>query len=458
MKPSSLALKTWVIVMVLASLLTACGGSDDSDDVFADDPSSTAMPEPSPDPGSGTPDPTPTPDPTMSPDPTMTPVPTMTPEPQAAPMPITLRATDIGNTLVASASVNVLVQNGNDVQTQFLNKNGMTLYVWDQDSVRDSNCNGGCIAVWPPLVADTNAMAVPPFSVIERDDGTNQWALRDMPIYFYVSDTAPGDINGEGVNSWHVALSQPTAVDTFMDAQGDYLVAYGNVSVAVTDGGNTQFVAQRQDKTGFALYTFDTDPAGQSVCNDSCAAVWPPLLADSGDNASEPYSLISRQMDQNGGTALQWAYHGKPLYFYAGDANAGETSGRSLTNWTLSRPQPWKVMGGSLFASGRTEVADFVSNAEQIGARNKDGYALYVWGNDTPNQTSSCTGSCLAAWPALMAHEGAEALAPYSLIPRAATGELQWALNGMPLYFYIDDIARGQTNGDGVGAWSLASP
>ena len=76
--------------------------------------------------------------------------------------------------------------------------------------------------------------------------------------------------------------------------------------------------------SGMTLYTFDNDPtnAGKSVCNGPCAAIWPPLMAGAADQPSGSFSVVTRDDG-----ARQWAYKGKPLYFYKADQKAGDRSG-----------------------------------------------------------------------------------------------------------------------------------
>lgn len=88
---------------------------------------------------------------------------------------------------------------------------GMTLYTFDKDPVGSgrSVCNGRCAAAWPPLMANADARASGPFTVITRDDGAKQWAYDGKPLYLWVKDKKPGDRTGDGVrNVWHV-VKQP---------------------------------------------------------------------------------------------------------------------------------------------------------------------------------------------------------------------------------------------------------
>jgi predicted lipoprotein with Yx(FWY)xxD motif len=44
------------------------------------------------------------------------------------------------------------------------------------------------------------------FSIITRDDGSKQWAVKGKPVYYWVKDSKPGDKTGDGVNGiWRVA-------------------------------------------------------------------------------------------------------------------------------------------------------------------------------------------------------------------------------------------------------------
>lgn len=85
---------------------------------------------------------------------------------------------------------------------------------------------------------------------------------------------------------------------------------------------------------GMTLYTFDKDPAGKSVCNGPCATNWPPLAAATSATASGEWSVVMRDDGSK-----QWAYKGKPVYFWIKDQKAGDRTGDGFNGvWRLARP------------------------------------------------------------------------------------------------------------------------
>jgi predicted lipoprotein with Yx(FWY)xxD motif len=87
---------------------------------------------------------------------------------------------------------------------------------------------------------------------------------------------------------------------------------------------------------GMTLYTFDRDAmgAGKSVCNGPCAANWPPLMAGANDTASGEWTIVTRDDGSR-----QWAFRGKPVYYWSKDAKAGDRTGDGFNNaWRLVRP------------------------------------------------------------------------------------------------------------------------
>lgn len=89
------------------------------------------------------------------------------------------------------------------------------------------------------------------------------------------------------------------------------------------------------DARGITLYTFDRDVAGtgKSLCHDDCERNWPPYYVPSGGRATGEYTVVMR----NDGKA-QWAYKGKPLYFWPEDTEPGDKFGDEKNGL-------WRVIG-----------------------------------------------------------------------------------------------------------------
>lgn len=88
---------------------------------------------------------------------------------------------------------------------------------------------------------------------------------------------------------------------------------------------------------------------------------------------------------------------------------------------------------------------------------NEKGMTLYTFDNDKKGM-SNCYDACAGNWPPYLATSSAKAEGAYSLVTRK-DGKMQWAMNGMPLYFYAEDMKQGDMAGDGVkGVWHAARP
>ncbi|MFY0663698.1 MAG: hypothetical protein JXQ97_03680 [Natronospirillum sp.] len=121
--------------------------------------------------------------------------------------------------LVTALFLSACASNGNNPTTSrttsvgnvLTDKAGMTLYIFTRDTAGVSNCAGNCAVNWPPFMADDGATGSGKFSVIARADGGRQWAYDGMPLYYWIGDTQPGDVNGQGVNDvWFVVEAKAT--------------------------------------------------------------------------------------------------------------------------------------------------------------------------------------------------------------------------------------------------------
>ena len=99
------------------------------------------------------------------------------------------------------------------------------------------------------------------------------------------------------------------------------LLAVGMFAGTVAADAATMLAA----KNGMTLYVFDKDTGGTPTCYDACAKTWPEYAAKSGEKMGEGWTTVKRTDG-----SLQWAYDGKPVYFYAGDKKKGDKTGDGI--------------------------------------------------------------------------------------------------------------------------------
>jgi predicted lipoprotein with Yx(FWY)xxD motif len=100
----------------------------------------------------------------------------------------------------------VITSNGEfgDILTD---SSGMTLYIFDRDTEGVSNCPGGCLGNWPPLLTEYGAVAIGDITgtiaTIDRGDGIKQVTINGFPAYYWKGDVTEGETSGNGAgNNW----------------------------------------------------------------------------------------------------------------------------------------------------------------------------------------------------------------------------------------------------------------
>jgi predicted lipoprotein with Yx(FWY)xxD motif len=210
---------------------------------------------------------------------------------------------------------------------------GMTLYMFTKDEADKSNCSGGCLKAWPPLLADGAPTAgegvdAAQLGTAALADGTKIVTYNHMPLYYWAKDTKPGDTTGQGVNDvWYVVapdgkpVGMPAAASTLMVAKDPIL---GSILV---------------DGKGMTLYMFTKDEPDKSNCSGGCLAAWPPFLADGAPvaGAGVDSTLIGTAALPDGTKIL--TYNHMPLYYWAADLKPGDTSGQGVNSvWYVVAP------------------------------------------------------------------------------------------------------------------------
>jgi len=120
-------------------------------------------------------------------------------------------------------------------------------------------------------------------------------------------------------------------------------------------------------------------------------------------------------------------------------------------------------MGTSSSSGGMSKTATLTIKDTKIGnvLTNSKGQTIYWYSKDMKGGPSTCTGSCLSAWPMVtgtpVAAMGVKFAGKLGSV-KDATGVMQATYNGYPLYTYSGDMASGDTSGNGVGGvWHVIS-
>jgi predicted lipoprotein with Yx(FWY)xxD motif len=93
------------------------------------------------------------------------------------------------------------------------------------------------------------------------------------------------------------------------------------------------------DSAGMTLYLYTKDTPGTSNCFGACATKWPPLLTDGAPVAGDGVtaSLLGTTTRPDG--LVQVTYNGWPLYHFAKDMAAGDTTGEGVGSvWFVISP------------------------------------------------------------------------------------------------------------------------
>ena len=96
------------------------------------------------------------------------------------------------------------------------------------------------------------------------------------------------------------------------------------------------------DGRGFALYGFTKDSHGRSACSGACAKAWPPYVVKGAARAGAGVKASLLRTIRRSDGSRQVTYAGRPLYYYVGDAKAGQIRCQNVAEfggtWLVVRP------------------------------------------------------------------------------------------------------------------------
>jgi len=228
----------------------------------------------------------------------------------------------------------------------------------------------------------------------------------------------------------------------------------GTVNVAIRSSASLGNYLVAGD--GRTLYYFGLDLPGTggqppvSNCTGSCIPLWPIFHVDAPVMASGLNAADFGEFVRSDGVK-QTTYKGWPLYFYAGDASAGDTNGDNFEVWYVIKDPFYSVMAMTKTGGPALYLAD------------PAGRTLYVDSRDSVGSPPTCAGACLNNWPVFAAGTGPT---PTGIDASKLTtftrpdGIAQSAFDGHPLYYFAHDAARGDINGRGglQGAFDVFNP
>jgi len=208
---------------------------------------------------------------------------------------------------------------------------------------------------------------------------------------------------------------------------------------------------------GRTLYYFgldlpgDTGHAPVSNCTGrECLPLWPVFHVDSPTVAAGLNATDFGEFVRSDGVK-QSTYKGWPLYFYAGDSRPGDTNGDNFEVWYVIKDPFYSAVAMTKTGGPALYLAD------------PAGRTLYIDSRDSAGSAPTCVGACLTNWLVFAAGNGP---LPTGIDPAELTtitrpdGHTQSALDGHLLYYFVHDVAPGDTNGRGglQGAFDTFDP
>ncbi|WP_099024561.1 COG4315 family predicted lipoprotein [Mycolicibacterium palauense] len=114
-----------------------------------------------------------------------------------ASVPSTDRIPPVGPTFLRTADTD-------DLGTIIVDGSDRTLYVFSGDTAENATCYDACADTWMPLLSTGNpaggiGIDTTATGTVTRRDGSVQVAYHGHPLYRYAGDTAPGQIDGQGL-------------------------------------------------------------------------------------------------------------------------------------------------------------------------------------------------------------------------------------------------------------------
>ena len=109
----------------------------------------------------------------------------------------------------------------------------------------------------------------------------------------------------------------------------------GAVTIGSTTSGSLgTFLTSTGGKT---LYIHAGDSANTSTCTGGCLTAWPPVTVPAGQSATAGSGVTGQLATFARSDGSLWVtYNGLPLYYWQGDAKAGDATGQGVNGFTVA--------------------------------------------------------------------------------------------------------------------------
>ncbi len=357
---------------------------------------------------------------------------------------------------------------------------GMTLYTYDKDPAGKSTCVAECAKKWLPMPAQANAVPFGDWTIIKRDDGARQWALKGKPLYRFIEDVTPGSVGGTNVfynmnrgplaghrgayygkrmqpskpaDGWNVALLYPVQ---------DMQLPTGFGVKEVQDAAGIALV----DSRGHTLYTMKGDIAQEKrACKQGrCGEIWTPLAAPRIGLPIGDFTVKARA----DGTS-QWHYKGLPLYRYTGDYKPNVAEGEGVdAAWDVAFVARYYMPPEAMIHNTASQGKTLATKAGMTLYR-RDGWLYQSGGGHSFPRGQSARpavgrdlgterhcgqqfdsmaayGDCEVVWQPFIAPDNAQPSGFWDVATRR-DGRKQWVYQGYALWTFAGDKKPGDING-----------
>jgi len=361
-------------------------------------------------------------------------------------------------------------------QIAFADKRGMTLYTWDKEPLGKAACVDACADSFKPFLAADNSKGFGAWSLLDRGDGSKQWAFKGRALYTYVKDVDPGSLRGESPANSGALRKNGLGVMVGGGYRGEF-----HGTAATTDSFPSDWkpallyplsgvelpagieVKELPDAAafvfvnhgGYTLYELRGTQSEAQQCVLSSCKNWRPVVAPQLAGPVGDFSVVDRTDG-----IRQWAYKNRLLYTYVEDRAPGYANGVGVDKrWSIAAVMHY-YMPPSVSIQTTPGQGSVLATANGMTLYRRDGYIFQSGGGHSLRRgqpprpavgrdigaNPRCADDCEKVWHPFLAPAHAQPWGFWDVLTRA-DGREQWVYQGYALWTYDGDKKPGDMNG-----------